>query len=204
MSTLPPGDDKTKAPKPINAFSLIEVVIAIGIVSFALLGIIGLFSATLKTNKDASAQQEGFEIQRMLLSKMQDTNQIPATNMRMIFFQIYQQQKTNYCFIYTFSNAGGLVTFLTTPTNNATTTSIPNYIGTLYYVRLTAASNLNTSMSSIFTNYTPTVNVTNWTNWPSLPVHATVYSIPTPTIITNAAFISNSTPVISFDFIIPK
>ena len=204
MSTLPPGDDKTKAPKPINAFSLIEVVIAIGIVSFALLGIIGLFSATLKTNKDASAQQEGFEVQRMLLSKFQDTNQLTAIIMRRTFGQMYVRGPTPYCFIYTLSNAGGLMTFLTTPTNNATPASIPNYTGTLYYVRLTAASNLNSPMSTIFQNCTPGgVLATDWPYWPSLPTHATVYSIPTPTS-TNAALISNSTPVISFDFIIPK
>ena len=209
MSTLPPGDDKTKAPKPINAFSLIEVVIAIGIVSFALLGIIGLFSATLKTNKDASAQQEGFEIQRMLLSKMQDTNQFPylgtnaviANTLRQICNMVWRNANTTNYFLYTSNNGGILTTVMT----NVAPASTASYSGILYYVQITAASNIPTAFINIYAGITPagSFSLSNFPFWPSLPLHAIVYSIPTPTS-TSAALISNSTPVISFDFIIPK
>lgn len=201
MSTLPPGDDKNKAPKPINAFSLIEVVIAIGIVSFALLGIIGLFSATLKTNKDASAQQEGFEIQRMLTSKMQDTNQFTPTLLTNMFKTnyVFSPAHTNIFFIYNTNNSSTPgappVTVLTNSANNYVMRN-----GTLYYVMILPSSNFP---ANIFTKSGPSFQATDWPNWPSLPLHAIVYSIPTPTS-TSAAFISNSTPVISFDFIIPK
>lgn len=201
MSTLPPSDNKTKAPKPIDAFSLIEVVIAIGIVSFALLGIIGLFSATLKTNKDASAQQEGFEIQRMLLSKMQDTNQFTPTVLSNMFKTnyVFSPTRTNIFFIYNTNNisipGAPPVTVLT---NNATGYVTRN--GTLYYVLILPSSNFPTN---IFTKAGVNYANSDWPNWPSLPVHATVYSIPTTNPPT-AAFISNSTPVISFDLTIPK
>jgi hypothetical protein len=65
-------------------------------------------------------------------------------------------------------------------------------------------ANTSNAPSSIYTNSTnPPVNQTNWTSWPSLPLHASVYSIPSREM-TNARFISNSVPVVSFDFIIPK
>ena len=202
MSTLPPSDDKTEAPKPIDAFSLIEVVIAIGIVSFALLGIFSLFTASLKTNKDASAQQEGFEIQRMLLSKMQDTNQFTPTALANMWKTNYafSPSKTNIFFVYNTNNISAPgAPFVTVLTNNATGYMLGN--GNLYYVLILPSSNFPTN---IFTKAGVSYTASDFTNWPSLPLHATVYSIPTPSSTTNAAFISNSTPVVSFDFIIPK
>lgn len=189
------------SPSPASAFSLIEVILAIGVTSFALLGIFALFSTSLKTNKDSSSQQEGFEVQRMLLSKLQDTNQFPSAVMRTLFGQIYQVRVTNSYFIYTLTNSGTMTTTLT----NVAPASVTNYSGNLYYIRVSASSNLPSSMSNIFQNYIPgaAVPVANWTNWPSLPIHATVYSIPTPTA-TNATVLSNLVPVTSFDLFIPK
>ena len=185
-----------------EAFSLIEVILAIGVTSFALLGIFALFSTSLKSNKDSSAQQEGFEVQRMLLSKFQDTNQFSTNFVKTNIFEPVYQNRTNVAyFIYTLSNSGTMTTTLT----NVAPASVTNYSGNLYYIRVSAASNLSSSMSNIFQNYSPglSVNVTNIPFWPSLPLHATVYSIPTPTS-TNATIINNSVPVISFDLIIPK
>lgn len=187
----------------LNAFSLIEVVLAIGVVAFALLGIVSLFSSSLKTNKDAGAQQEGFQVQRMLLSRLQDTNAFSPTVLSNMF-------RTNYCFnpgrtntlyVYT-SNTLGNPTVPFTVLTNAVPASFPLTNGTLYYVLIKQVST-NSFPTNVFSksgaNYIPG----DWNNWPAYPAHADVYAIPTPTM-TNANFLNRSKPVISFDFIIPK
>lgn len=180
-----------------NAFTLIEVILAIGITTFALLGIIGLFSTTLRTNKDSSAQQEGFEIQRILATKLRDTNQFNLTNNATFFGPLWKNGQSTNLFIYTSNNGGTMTTVLT----STVTTSFGLSNGTLYLVQLKAAS--NNAPTNIYQNASIGVAVSNWSAWPSLPVHATVYAIPNSTA-TNAAFLSNSVPVISYDLIIPK
>jgi Tfp pilus assembly protein PilV len=51
-----------------KAFSLVEVVLAIAVISFSLLTIIGLFSIGLKTNKESSDQTEAADLASLILS----------------------------------------------------------------------------------------------------------------------------------------
>ena len=194
----------------IRAFSLIEVVLAIGVVAFALVGIFSLFSGSLKTNKDGSAQQEGFEAPRILNSMFEATNFFkPAdfTNLALLLYtNTSSNSSTNY-FIYTSNNLGTNTSIIT---NNISSIVSTNYTGYLYEVVLMASSNTNTPIISKSTNVTvgppPTfVRTTNiiygLATLVMLPVHADVYFIPTPKA-TNT--IKNSVPVLSFDFMISK
>ena len=47
-----------------DAFSLIEVVLALGVVAIALVGIFSLFSTSLKTNRETTDRQEGIDLHR--------------------------------------------------------------------------------------------------------------------------------------------
>ena len=118
-------------------FSLIEVVLAIGVVAFALVGIFGLFSASLKTNKDASAQQESFQVQRMILSRMLDTNVFSQNVLSNMFRTNYtfNPGRTNYLYVYT-SNAPGDPVPKTILTNTAPAASFSVTNGTLYFLHI--------------------------------------------------------------------
>jgi type II secretory pathway pseudopilin PulG len=185
-----------------DAFSLIELVLAIGVVAFALVGIFSLFSASLKVNKDSSAQQEGFEVAAMVTSWMQNTNVFTPTVLSNLFKTNYtlNSAKTIAYFVFT-SNppAGSVAPTVTCMTNVLPTTFSTITNGLLYYVLLGPCTNLPANVF-IGANAFP-VYLNNWMFWPGYPGHATVYSLPNPA---NTNMISNSAPVISFDFIIPK
>lgn len=54
----------------LRSFSLIEVLLALGIISFALVALIGLFTLGLKTNKESSDQIEAANVASLLLSTL--------------------------------------------------------------------------------------------------------------------------------------
>jgi type II secretory pathway pseudopilin PulG len=54
--------------RPGNSFSLIEVVLALAIVSFAIIAILGLFSAGLKANKESYDQIQEANIASLLIA----------------------------------------------------------------------------------------------------------------------------------------
>ncbi len=53
-----------------RAFSLIEVMISLGIISFALIAVIGLFSVGLKTNKESSDQIDAADTASLLMATL--------------------------------------------------------------------------------------------------------------------------------------
>lgn len=57
-----------------GAFSLVEVVLAVGVVSIALLGIFGLFSTALRTNSETLSQQEVIGVTRAFSGYLGSTN----------------------------------------------------------------------------------------------------------------------------------
>ena len=92
----------------IFAFSLIEVVLAVGIVSFALLAIFGMFGVSLKTSADAVSQQEVAGMTRSLNDFLRSTN--PATGFSNVSNWIGSDPGI-YCFVTTngrFTNAVGI------------------------------------------------------------------------------------------------
>ena len=179
-----------------RGFSLIEVVIAIGISTFALLSIFGLFNTSLSANKDASAQQEGLEMVRAIPARLQDSNfnanllsnipttlfsgASPVTNARIPLY-VYQ---TN-----TVSNPVSVPVYTTVisdkiPSNAAITP------GLQFLVLLGASTNMPTNVFS-----------TNADLWPGYPLTATVYQSSSWTA-TNS--MSNKVPTMIFDFILPR
>ena len=56
--------------KTDRSFSLIEVLLALGIISFAMVALIGLFALGLKTNKESSDQIEAANVASLLLSTL--------------------------------------------------------------------------------------------------------------------------------------
>ena len=171
-----------------HAFSLIEVVLAIGVVAFALLGIVGLFSSSMKNNRDSSAQQEGFQAARMIISRMQDTNFIPTNSLS----ALCSPSVTNSYYMYT-SNSAIILT------------NTPNYgltNGTLYYVQIFLSQNL-TSITNAFPiaggGTTPTSS--DWANWPGIPLSVRVYTLPNVSLTST---ITKTVPVMTFDMVIPR
>ncbi len=51
-----------------NSFSLVEVLLALGIASFALVALIGLFALGLKTNKESADQIDAANVASLLIS----------------------------------------------------------------------------------------------------------------------------------------
>lgn len=177
-----------------NAFSLIEVVLAIGVVAFALLGIVGLFSSSMKNNRDSSAQQESFQAARMISSRMQDTNFFLPNSLGTIHTNLCASRgaTTNY-FLYTSNNAIIL-------TNSANSYGVGN--GTLYCVQMLHSQNL-LSMTNAFPIAGGGTNPSgsDWANWPGLPLSVRVYTLPNPRL-TNT--ITNTVPVMTFEMVIPR
>lgn len=83
-------------PHSIKAFSLIEVVLAIGIVSFALLTIIGLFGGMMKSSGDNTQRREMTEAVDSLRSHLDATN----------FASAYDWTKAGKEFLYVTYKAG--------------------------------------------------------------------------------------------------
>ena len=63
-----------------RAFSLIEVVISLGIISFSLISVIGLFSVGLKTNKESSDQIDAANTASLLMAAARAMPTNCATN----------------------------------------------------------------------------------------------------------------------------
>jgi len=99
----------TLLPNPLPAgFSLIEVVLSVGIVSCALLAIFGMFSVSLKTSADTISQQEVAGMTRSLNEFLRTTN--PAAGFSNVSNWIGSDPGI-YCFVTTngrFTNAVGI------------------------------------------------------------------------------------------------
>jgi type II secretory pathway pseudopilin PulG len=52
----------------VRAFSLIEVVLALAVMTFALVAVVGLFSVGLRTNKESSDQLQATDIASLLIA----------------------------------------------------------------------------------------------------------------------------------------
>jgi uncharacterized protein (TIGR02598 family) len=74
----------TKTPGQ-NGFSLIEVVLAIGVAAFCLVVMLGLIPTGLNTNKDSSGETAAANIARNILSDLRST---PKTNTTTPVYQI--------------------------------------------------------------------------------------------------------------------
>lgn len=186
------GSLSTFSARKRGAFSLIEVVLAIGVVAFALLGIFGLFSSSLKNNRDSSAQQEGFEVPRMIISRLQDTNFLMPLSLGELQSGLCASGSSKNYYLYTASNS------MLVLTNSPAGYTIGS--GLLYFVQITLSPNVY-SMTNVFPVAAGSPSSSDWVKWPGLPLQAKVYSIPSPSM-TNV--ITNSAPVMIFDMVISR
>ena len=185
-----------------QGFSLIEVVIAIGISTFALLSIFGLFNTSLTANKDASAQQEGLELVRAIPAAVQSSDK-RWTDFHSNIATLYPGATIN-------TNAKiPIYVYQTNIASNPTATPIYTTVvspdvpsnaaitpGLQFYVLLGASTNAPTNI------FTPGLLGPEGENlWPGYPLTASVYQIASWTA-TNG--MSNRVPTMIFDFIIPK
>lgn len=65
---------KRRMPGARRAFSLVEIVLAVGIISIALLAIFGLFGTSLRSNNETISQHEVLGISRSLTDFLESTN----------------------------------------------------------------------------------------------------------------------------------
>jgi len=63
--------------KLASAFSLIEIVLALGIISFALVGIMGLFPVAMKSAQESQRETRATQIAQQIFS---DLKAVPGTN----------------------------------------------------------------------------------------------------------------------------
>lgn len=174
-----------------GAFSLIEVVLAIGVVAFALLGIVGLFSSSMKNNRESSAQQESFHAARMISSRMQDTNFFLPKSLGDIQSVLCPAGASKNYFLYT---ANDTIILTNSPSYGLTN-------GTLYCVQVLLSQNLATMTNAFPMAGGVTPSSSDWPNWQGLPLSVKVYSLPNASL-TNT--ITNSVPVMTFDMVIPR
>jgi uncharacterized protein (TIGR02598 family) len=181
-----------------DGFSLIEVVIAIGISTFALLSIFGLFNTSLTANKDASAQQEGLELVRAIPAAVQSSDKRWTnflTNLSATLFAGQGSNSTARVPLYVYqtniasnSTATPVYTTVVSPDVPSNASITP---GLQFYVLLRASTNAPTNV----------FGPEGVDAWPGYPLTASVYQIASWTA-TNG--MSNRVPTMIFDFIIPK
>jgi uncharacterized protein (TIGR02598 family) len=141
-----------KSPQGIRAFSLVEVVLALGLCTFVIVGLVGLLSVGIQSGKDSE-------------------DQIQAANMASLLISTRSAAPTNYI-----TNFGIPVTAMTNSYGNAFTAAV-NYIandGTLtnatyaaYQITCQAGTNSQTGSEAaqvyLMLSWPPQANVANGT-----------------------------------------
>jgi Tfp pilus assembly protein PilV len=180
-----------KPKRGVQAFSLVEVVLALGIVSFGLLAIFGMFAASLQTNRDIISQQEAFSVSRGL----------PAFLSQQGFGKIYTNVQTGVDpGIYFYRQLGSNTVFYT---NGITTVDPAQREGRLFRVLLGVSPNISLVKTDGSTAVRPSkadlpASVADYTNG-VLGLSVRVYSVPQVNIIP-----TNSFPVMLFDYALPR
>ena len=162
-------------------FSLIEVVLAVGIVSFALLAIFGMFGVSLKTSADTISQQEVAGMTRSLGDFLRSTN--PATGFSNVSNWIGNDPGI-YCFVAT---NGTITNGLGTDSGFVSGTSSRS--GRLFRAVLSLSSNAPgiTTLTDLATNAI-------------IPLQVRIYTVPSVGL-TN---LSNLQPVYTYDTAISR
>jgi Tfp pilus assembly protein PilV len=87
MTATSPIRNILENPSKLAAFSLIEVVLALGVVSFAIVGIMGLFPVAMRAGLESQRETRATHIARKIYS---DLKASPATN------ALFEQSPGNY------------------------------------------------------------------------------------------------------------
>lgn len=172
-----------------RAFSLIEVVLALGVVAIALVGIFSLFSTSLKTNRETTDRQEGIDLHRVVDAGLRDTNVVD--DLEKLNGDIYAGAAGSQREFYIFTTQGEAGWSACMTNTLRPLPPLPPPGGILYHVSVTACSNAPTNVFP----------ASEWTNWPGLPVSVRIHSMPN---IAARGALTNNPPVSVFDLIIPR
>lgn len=181
-----------------KAFSLVEVVLAVGVVSIALLGIFGLFSTALRTNSETLSQQEVLGVTRAFSGYLGSTNvgfsnvfnwaKNPATAP-----EVYIYSATNGSFQYGLGSDSAFLSALTARQ------------GRLFRMALELSPNMPlrdaTGAISVARPVAADLpaSATSYTNDAALALKVKVFDVSSPGLS-----ITNLQPVLTYDAIVPR
>ena len=112
-----------KTANPLSAFSLVEVVLALGIVSFALMGIMAVTSSSLSSNKDSHEISKELLIAKSLPAFLQSVSPANGTNSWLAYSNASNWATTGYSNIFAYSATNGGTNQILITTNAGITTS---------------------------------------------------------------------------------
>lgn len=120
-----------KPNQPLRAFSLVEVTIALGLVSYALLALMGLFTVGLTSSRDSSVETALSQIALHAASKYSSSTNvsynysgIPSQGTADDYFAVTVAPNMNAVIPNTSSNLRMLTVSITTPNNPGITNVI--------------------------------------------------------------------------------
>jgi Tfp pilus assembly protein PilV len=131
-----------------NGFSLIEVVLAVGVVSFSLLAIFGILSVSLKSSSEKNYQHEVIGITRSLNDFLRSTNTNYGAGFSTVSNWISSGTDPG---IYCFASSNGAFTY---GVGQAASEPLSNRSGRLFRMVLTLSTNASgvSSIADVATN----------------------------------------------------
>lgn len=174
---------QNRAQIPRSAFTLVEVVISLGIVSFALLAIFALFGTSLRSASETVSQQEILGITRSLADVLRSGTSTTSGSNAGLGYKVVSEWVENgsYPVLLAFSGTDGIVK---TGTNiTAADTALSQRSGRLY--RLVPSLSRNVPGISSFNDLA---------NQAFIPLQIKIYEVPTLETGTN-----NRQPVFTYE-----
>lgn len=107
----------------LSAFSLVEVVLALGIVGCALMGIMAVTSASLRSNKDSHEISEELLIAKSLPAFLQSASPANGTNSWLAYANASNWAAAGYSNIFACSATNGVTNQILITTNAGVTAS---------------------------------------------------------------------------------
>jgi hypothetical protein len=179
---------------------LVEVVLALGIVSFGLLGVFAVFSVSLQSNSEVISQYESFGANRALPAFFQQQVQQSGFNTVYGWVQSPATAPTVYAYMLTNTSSAStnLQTSIRLGTDTALSGEIGRHDGRLFRVVFAISPNMPiVNTSGVFVPR-PTASdlpasYLNYTNG-VLAVQAKLYAVPAVNVLP-----ANTAPALTFD-----
>ncbi len=176
-TSLPAIRRDASAPR---AFSLVEIILAVGVVGIALLAILGLFGSMLKTNAETISQQEMVGISRSLSDFLGSTNATQGAGFTNVFGWVKNPPDPG---IFSYAETNGAIT-------TGLATQLPNVAGRggrLYRIVPQLSPNMpfRNAAGNLIARPQPSdlpANAAAYTNAASLALQIKVYAVGSPTV----------------------
>jgi prepilin-type N-terminal cleavage/methylation domain-containing protein len=182
-----------------SGFSLVEIILAVGIIGVAMLAIFGLFGTSLRTNAETLAQHEFLGMSRSVRDFLASTN--TGAGFTNVFGWV--RDTNSQPEIYSFTQTNGVVTN-GLGSNAAFVTATTSRGGRLFRLRLTLSPNMPLLTSSGTLVARPSVgdlpaSAASFTNNAVLPVRVQAFSVPA-----TGTTLQNTSPAFSYDTVVPR